>query len=107
MYRSLVAHGMTESRIWKEERANSTSTNFQRSYELMAQRGIDPTKPFAFVTSDFHVFRSKLLAGVSVARGVAARLPNDAYYNTLTFNFYVREAFALANELLFRMDLDI
>ena len=107
MYRYLTARGVEESRVWKEEQATSTRTNFQRSYELMAQRGIDPAKPFAFVTSSFHVFRSRLLAGVPGARGVAARLPDDAYYNTLTFNFYVREAFALANELLFRMDLDI
>ena len=105
MYRYLVAHGVDGSRVWKEEQATSTRTNFERSYELMAARGV--SGDFAFVTNDYHVYRAGMLAGTSAAHGVAARLPRNAYYDALTLNYYVREAFALANELLLRMDLDV
>ena len=105
MYRYLTAHGVDETRVWKEEQATSTRTNFQRSYELMAARGV--SGDFAFVTNDYHVYRAGMLADTSAAHGVAARLPRNAYYDALTLNYYVREAFALANELLLRMDLDV
>ena len=107
MYRWLTARGVDESRVWKEERATSTRTNFTYSYALMREHGLDPTEPFAFVTNDYHIRRAKLLSGTSSAYGVAATLPRSPYYDTLTLNYYVREAFALANEYLFRMDLDL
>lgn len=107
MYRWLTAHGVDESRVWKEEQATSTRTNFAYSYALMRQRGLAPSAPFAFVTSDFHVHRAKLLADAPAAYGVAASLPRGLYYDALTVNYYVREAFALANEFLLRMDLDV
>ena len=107
MYRWLTAHGVDGSRVWKEEQATSTRTNFVYSYALMAERGLDPDTDFAFVTSDFHLRRARLLADTPNARGVAAALPNGVYYTTLTVNYYVREAFALANEFLLRMDLDV
>ena len=107
MYRYLIAHGVDEARVWKEEEATSTRANFARAYDLMAERGVDLSKDFAFVTNDYHICRAKLLAGLTQAHGVAARLPRSAYYDALTLNYYVREAFALANEYLFRMDLDV
>lgn len=107
MYRWLVARGMDGSRVWKEERATSTRTNFAHSYALMAERGIDPAAGFAFVTSDYHVARAKRLAGTPKAYGVASALPRSAYYDALTANYYIREAFALANEMLLGVDLDL
>lgn len=105
MARWLVARGVDESRVWKEEASTSTRTNFDNSLALMAERGIDPTDSFAFVTSDFHICRAKLIAGVPQAYGVAATLPDGPYFAALTANYYVREAFALANERLFGVDL--
>ena len=105
MYRWLTAHGIEADRVWKEEQATSTRTNFARSYELMAARGV--SGDFAFVTNDYHVCRAGRIADTPLAHGVAARLPRSAYYDVLTLNYYVREAFALANELFFRMDLDL
>jgi len=107
MYRWLVDRGVDGSRIWKEEKATSTRTNFRYSFDLMAERGIDKTDDFAFVTNSYHICRAQKLAGVPGAHGVAATLPRGLYYDTLTVNYYVREAFALANELLFKVDLDI
>ena len=107
MYRWLVAHGVDESRIWKEERATSTRTNFAYSIALMAEHGVDPSDGFAFVTNDFHICRARAIAGIPWARGVAAHLPRSLYFDALEVNYFVREAFALANEFLFRMDLDL
>jgi len=107
MYRYLTAHGIEASRVWKEERATSTRTNFAYSAALMRQRGIDPAVAFAYVTNDFHVYRAGVIAGTSQACGVAAKLPRSLYFDALEVNYFVREAFALANELLFRMDLDL
>ena len=105
MYRELAWCRIERERIWKEERATSTRTNFAYSYALMRERGLDPSQPFAFVTSDFHVYRAKLLADTPSAYGVAAHLPGGRGH--LELNYCVREAFALANEMLFRMDLDV
>lgn len=107
MYRELAWCRIERERIWKEEQATSTRTNFAYSYALMREHGLDPSDPFAFVTSDFHVYRAKMLAGTDAAYGVAAHLPDSTYFSILTLNYEVREAFALANELLFRMDLDV
>lgn len=107
MYRWLVARGVDESRIWKEERATSTRTNFEYSIALMAERGVEASDGFAFVTNDYHICRARAIAGVPWARGVAAHLPRSLYFDALEVNYFVREAFALANESLFRMDLDL
>ena len=107
MYRYLTARGVDLSRVWKEERATSTRTNFAYSMELLAAKGLDPSAPFAYVTNDFHVYRAGVASGAPQAYGVAARLPRNLYYDALEVNYFVREAFALANELLFRMDLDL
>jgi uncharacterized SAM-binding protein YcdF (DUF218 family) len=107
MYRYLTARGVAPERVWKEERATSTRTNFTCSRALMAARGIEPTAPFAYVTNDYHVYRAGVVAGVPQARGVAAKLPRSLYFDALEVNYFIREAFALANELLFRMDLDL
>lgn len=107
MYRELTWARVERERIWKEEQATSTRTNFRYSYALMREHGLDMSEPFAFVTSDFHVYRAKKLAGTDAAYGVAAHLPDSTYFSILTLNYKVREAFALANEYLFRMDLDV
>ena len=112
MARYLSARGVEETRIWKEEQASSTRTNFLYSLALMNERGVDAGAPFAVVTSDYHIARSRYIAeregvepdGVVM---VPSALPQSAYYALLTANFYVREAFAFANELLLGVDWDL
>ena len=107
MARWLIDRGVAEDRVWKEEQASSTRTNFEYSLAMMRERGIDPSGDYAFVTSDFHIYRAQLLADSPRAHGVPARLPGGLYYTALEVNYYVREAFALANELLLRVDADL
>ena len=100
MARYLMEHGVAEERIWKEEKSTSTRETFDFSTQLMAEHGIDPTGNFAFVTNDYHVARAKRIAGVPWAYGVAATLPRNPYYDTLQLNYYIREAFAMAELLI-------
>ena len=90
----LIAHGVDESRIYREDKSTSTQENFDFSYAIMAENGLDTTGTFAYVTNDYHIYRAGRIAGVPWACGVAATLPRSAYYDALQLNYYVREAFA-------------
>lgn len=112
MARYLAEHGVSEARIWKEEQATSTRTNFAYSLTLMTEYGLDSSEPFAVVTSDYHIARARYIAagtGVAPERMVAvpSALPHNLYYMALTVNYYIREAFALANEMLLGVDWDL
>ena len=91
----LMEHGIAEERIWKEECSTNTRENFDFSSQLMAERGIDTTANFAFITNDYHIARAKRIAGVPWAYSVAATLPRSPYYDVLQLNYYIREAFAM------------
>lgn len=112
MARYLSAHGVDESRIWKEEQASSTRTNFLYSLAMMDEYGLDKGAPLAVVTSDYHIARARYIAlreGLEPEGTVMvpSTLPRSAYYALLTVNFYVREAFAFANEMLLGVDWDL
>lgn len=100
MARYLRARGVDESLIWKEDASTSTRENLAFSLALMEEKGLDvENTKVAVVTSEFHVYRAKLIAereGLD-AIGLAAETPLF-YMRALCF---FREAFALANALLF------
>ena len=100
MFRYLSEHGVDESLIWKEEASTSTRENLAFSLAIMEENGLDVDNiTVAVVSSEFHLFRAKLIAqkqGLD-AVGVAAQTPT--FY--LRVLYYCREAFALASELLF------
>ena len=58
----LVAMGIPESRIWLEEKATTTLENLQCSLALIEEKTGSKPESFAFLTSDFHVFRVRLVA---------------------------------------------
>lgn len=90
----LIAHGVDETRIYREDRSTSTQENFAYSEGIMAELGLDEDAAFAYVTNDYHIYRAGRIAGTDHACGVAATLPRSAYYDALQLNYYVREAFA-------------
>lgn len=95
----LAAHGIAESRIWTEERAESTEENIRYSMPVLRRAGWDGTEPVALVTSEFHLRRAACLAdryGLETKK-VAAETP----WPLLRVNFFLREAFALPETLLF------
>ncbi|MDY3281510.1 YdcF family protein [Dysosmobacter sp.] len=98
MRRELVKRGIPEERLILEDRSTSTAENFACSRELLEERGLAGTT-VAVITSDFHCFRSHLIArraGLSVMD-----IPAKSPYALLNANYYVREAFALCKTLIF------
>ena len=65
------------------------------SVEVLTELGVDPAQRVAIVTSDFHLCRARLMWGGDTA-AVPAHLPSALYFQCLTVNYFIREAFGLA-----------
>ena len=102
IYRGLVQQGVSPERLLLEEASTSTAENFAYSKEVLTAAGVDTdTAVIAVVSNDFHLYRAERIAqslGLN-ATGVPAPLP----WPFLSVNYYIREAFALANTLLFQI----
>lgn len=94
----LMARGVPEERIWLEDQSTNTEENVAFSKALLTARGVDVTDHIAIVTADYHLCRALRLWGGDGAVPVAAHMP--PLYWPLTVNYYIREAFAMAAELL-------
>ena len=95
MRRALVRRGADESRLYSEERSTSTQENLRYSRAILEELGVDPAQRVAIVTSDFHLCRARLMWGGDTA-AVPAHLPSALYFQCLTVNYFIREAFGLA-----------
>ena len=95
MRRELVRRGVDESRLYPEERSTSTQENLRYSRAILEELGVDPAQRVAIVTSDFHLCRARLMWGGDTA-AVPAHLPSALYFQCLTVNYFIREAFGLA-----------
>ncbi len=95
MRRALVRRGADESRLYPEERSTSTQENLRYSRAILEELGVDPAQRVAIVTSDFHLCRARLMWGGDTA-AVPAHLPSTLYFQCLTVNYFIREAFGLA-----------
>ena len=89
MRRALVRRGVDESRLYPEERSTSTQENLRYSRAILEEQRV------AIVTSDFHLCRARLMWGGDTA-AVPAHLPSALYFQCLTVNYFIREAFGLA-----------
>ena len=99
MYRWLTARGLPPEQILLEEQADNTQENIGYSLAMLAERGMDPAAAIAVVTSDYHLCRASMyMTGNMVP--VAAALP--VRYLPLTVNYYIREAFGVAEAIVFR-----
>ncbi len=58
--RELVARGIDESRLIKEERSTSTRENLQFSKMIIEEKGLHPK--VAIVTNNFHMYRAGEIA---------------------------------------------
>ncbi|NCB50752.1 MAG: YdcF family protein [Clostridia bacterium] len=95
----LEARGIVPERIIGEPEATSTSENLENSFRIIRERGDDPDGNVAIVTSEYHLYRAKLMAedlGVE-AYGVAGHTSMP----TLMLNYFIREAFAVVYYWLF------
>lgn len=96
----LTVRGVDPDRVWLEEQATNTEENLLYSVQLLLDHGIDTTSDLAYCTSDYHMCRAIYLRGYPYVVPVSAALP--ARYWPLTLNYYIREAFAMAEAIVFR-----
>lgn len=100
MYQWLVARGVDPQRLVLEPRATNTRENLAFAFDLIRERGYDPSDCTAVVSSSYHLYRAKIIArqlGVTVT-GVWSSPGNPA----VTLNYFIREAPAVWKELLVR-----
>lgn len=96
----LLEQGVPQDAILAEDKSVSTETNLLYSAALLAERGIDKTRPIAIVTNRFHCYRAGVYArrlGYTNAR----LIPASMNLNTFLPN-YMREALAILYMWVFR-----
>lgn len=99
MRRFLVNHGISDDRIFKEDRSTSTMENFRFSKDILIQLpGFQTSERVAVITNDFHLYRSKILARRNGLNPVGIPCPTPWY---LVPNVYLREYFAVVKSLIF------
>lgn len=97
MRRFLVSSGIDEGRILLENRSTSTMENFKFSKRLIEQKTGESVSDITFITSSFHILRSKLLAG---RNGLTAHVISCKTPGQVIVQMYFREYFALFKSLL-------
>ena len=99
MYNWLTARGVAPEQVLLEEQANNTIENIRYYLAILSGQGIDTTQNIAVVSSDYHLRRASLYMDGNMVP-VAAHMP--ARYLPLTINYYIREAFGIAETIVFR-----
>ena len=92
----LIKEGIPESSIIAETRSTSTMENFKFSRSLM-QGDLNKPVKIVFITSDFHVLRSRILAKRNGFEAYAIPAPTPAI---IILNSYMREFFAFIKSML-------
>ena len=88
----LVEHGVDESRVYLEERAENTVGNFRYSKEII-DSVLGTEARVAFVTTNFHVYRASRVARAEGIEAVGVPAP-DVWY--LTLNNFLRECVGIS-----------
>lgn len=98
MKRYLVASGIAKDRIIMENRSTSTMENFKYTKQLLMVSRQEELPVITVVTSDFHMFRAKLLATRNgfTAYGISSSTPASVRVNN-----YIREYFGLVKSYIY------
>ncbi len=99
MYRWLIGKGADESRIILEDKSTSTEENLRYSFDIIRSRGDDPAEATAVVTSEYHIYRAKLIGhdmGVELC-GISAHTSRPG----VKLNYFIREAFGVTYKWIF------
>lgn len=91
----LIENGIDENRIIEESRSTSTMENLSFSKDIILSRG-DNLDSVAVVSSPYHLYRAKYMAGelgFKNVAGVAGRYGYPVY----TLGMFIREAFGVTH----------
>ncbi len=103
MYEYLVANGVEEERIWKEEGSHNTWQNLNETFALLKDRGYgDQMGQVLVVSNDFHLTRVRMLFGrVWEGTYTLSTLAAPTSHTPSRLKMYVREPAALIKSFLF------
>ncbi len=87
----LLGEGVPEERILTEDRSSNTEENFRNSLELIRRRSGGAEAKVAFSTTNYHVFRSGIIA---YSQGVRAEGIGSRTRSYFWINAFVREFIA-------------
>ena len=93
----LVKKGISEDRIFVEDRSENTDQNLRYSAEILKEKGIDKA---AIVTDGFHQYRASLLAKRYGLECCAVNAQTDSLTKWLVPTYWVREWFAITKEYM-------
>ena len=101
MERYLLDNGVSKDRIIKEDKSTNTSENFKFSKEKIELHSKNEIKNLSvnIVTTDFHAFRSNMLAKRNGYENIKVYSSNTVSY--LIPVFYTREAAAVVKSYIF------
>ena len=86
----LLKHGIDKSRIYMEDRSETTKQNLEYSMKIIRENGLNPC--CAICSNEFHLYRAMML-GKSVGMKCCALGAPTAWW--LLPTFYVRELYAI------------
>ncbi len=88
----LIAKGINDGRVLREETATSTRENLLLSYDIIDEVYPEKDKTVAIVSSEFHMFRVKFLAERYGMNAISIPSQTSWYVRP---NCYIREFFAV------------
>lgn len=100
MKRYLIAHGISELRILKEEKSTTSDENLKYTRQLLDQLYGREVTAIAVITSDYHMFRAKHIASryYSEVYGIPSETPA-----AIRINYAIREYFAVLKMVVVEM----
>lgn len=101
MKRFLIKNGITEGRIIVEDSSTSTMENLALTQAVLKQDDPQRKPKLLIVTSEYHMFRSKLLARRSGFEPYGKCAPTPDYPRYLKPTYYLREYLAVIKSVLF------
>ena len=78
MHDELVKLGISEDRVWMEDKSTSTDENLRFSLQLIEEKTGERPQKLAFLSSEYHLLRASLMAkklGIEF-EGVPAKTSN-------------------------------
>lgn len=90
----LLARGIAEQRILPEDRSTSTMENLSNARDIILEDG-GSTDDVAILSSNYHLYRAKLMAGSLGMDAVGVASPMG--YPFYTLGMFIREAFGVTH----------